>query len=801
MQSISRPLILKQAVLSMLIAVVLSLGVSFFKFSVIISETRVAVAQEYSQLLSLIEISSEQAAFHFDKEFATQIVNGLINKSLVYRAELVSKDGSIFAEAQSFDSRNRFHALAAEFLFPDVGHYSSSLHFEPDNIFVGKVSIWVDQEVLVKDFINNRLSDLLIDLLKDMVLAFLISLVFFIFVTRPLNRLTKALQHHSDDISQPLPSLDDARFANNELGVLNETFSQIWTKLEKTLKALERSDAYSKAVISQAGDAIYISNIDGKIALFNKEAARMLGIDERELMNVNLQDLHTNDSWDRFYQILIQHPLDTPLTVETEYRHSSGKVIPIEIRLIKYVLQEEAEVLILARDISARKETEREIHQLAYYDSLTLLPNRHLIMDKVRDALKACRKHKTKGALLLLDLDKFKNVNDSLGHDVGDQLLKVVGKSLNALALGDIVVGRLGGDEFVFLIPHLEDKKKEVTEQAEFFAKQVIAVCNETQYVGSHELYLSVSIGITFFDGEEDNVGILLKQADTALYNAKDAGRHTYRFYKQEMQTIIDERLQLEKSLHRAVLNKEFELYYQPQNTANGALIGAEALIRWQDGDNGFITPYIFIPVAEEIGLITALGEWVMESAFSQLETWIEHKLWQSDWTLSINVSPIQFQHPDFIATVERLLKKYSIPAELIDLELTENMLLVDLDDSRDKMTHIRSLGVKLSIDDFGTGYSSLQYLKNLPISRLKIDRSFVSDLLVDMDDEAIVRAIIALSGALGIEVLAEGVETQELLTRLKEIGCLNYQGYLFGRPIDAKSFAKEHFKDYDSNK
>lgn len=793
MQPITRPLILKQAFLSILIAVLLSMGISFLKFSEAVQETRASAAKEYAALLSLIEASSEYALFNNNVALAENIINEVLNHPLVYRAELAAHNGDMLAAEQNFDSRDRVYSWLSQLIFPEVGHYSASLYYEEEDRFVGKLSIWVDHEVFVKDFLYAQFDDFLALLIENIILTIVICLLLFLFVMQPLNRLTKLLRKHSDDISQPLPRLDDGYFAHNELGALSDTFSQLWQKLSEASKALERSDTYSKAVISQAGDAIYISDVDGRIALANKEAARMIGIEQKKLLSMNLRDLHANGTWHRFYQVLIQQALDVPKTIETQYQNVSGQIIPIEIRLIKYVLHEEAEVLILARDISSRKQAEDEIHQLAYYDGLTHLPNRHLIMEKLREAVICCRRDNSRGALLLLDLDRFKNINDSLGHDIGDQLLQVVAKNFDQLALGDITVGRLGGDEFVFIIPYLEGDQEKIEAQVSAFANQIIELCNKALHVGPHELHMSVSIGIAFFTGQEENVGILLKQADTALYNAKDAGRHTYRFYQPEMQAVIDDRLALEKSLHRALLNQEFELYYQPQNTFDGKLIGAEALIRWRDAEKGFVPPNDFIPLAEELGLIITLGEWVIEAAFDQLRQWINANLWQNDWTLSINVSPLQFQHPEFIIIVERLLKKYSIPADLVDFELTENMLLNDLKSSKEKMEHIRELGIHLSIDDFGTGYSSLRYLKNLPISRLKIDQAFVRDLLVDMDDAAIVSAVIALAGALSIEVIAEGVETKELLVRLKEMGCEVYQGYLFGKPANPDSFMREH--------
>lgn len=791
--ALTKPLFLKQALYTLLFAVGLSLVASLIKFYTDIIEVRSNVDKEFTQLLELIEKPAEQAAFRFDTVFANQLVNGLTKKTLVYRAELASEDGSLLGVAKRDDFKSRFYKIMADFLLPGVAHYSIPLTYEGSALFVGKLSIWVDQELVVQNFINESLDGLFISLLKDIFLASLISLVFFVIVTRPLKKLTTILLGHSEDLSQPLPKLDDTEFVNNELGALSDAFSEIWWKLESTLKALERSDAHSKAIISQAGDAIFLSDMEGQISLVNKAAVKMVGIDEYQLTHSHLRSLHAEDTWVDFYQDLIKQPLDTPLTIETQYRHSSGVVTPIEIRLIKYVLQESIEVLILARDISARKEAEDKINHLAYYDSLTHLPNRHWIMEKLELSMSISRERKVKGAVLFLDLDRFKNINDSLGHDVGDQLLQVVANDFKVLTDGDTCVARLGGDEFVFLFPYLEGDIELITEKVAIFAQQIVQSFNKAKFVGSHEMHISVSIGITLFDGFEDNVGVLLKQADTALYKAKDAGRNTYRFYKAEMQVMTDDRLKLEKALHRAMTHNEFELYYQPQNNVKGELLGAEALIRWHDGENGFIPPTQFIPLAEEIGLIIELGEWVMENAFYQLSQWLKRGLWKPEWTLSINVSPIQFQHPEFMINLERLLLKYNIPATLIDIEITENMLLTDLQASRLKMEHIRSLGMKLSIDDFGTGYSSLQYLKTLPIERLKIDQSFVRDLLVDSGDAAIVGAVIAMSGALDIEVLAEGVETQEHLQRLEDMGCLNYQGYLFGRPVSATQFTFNH--------
>lgn len=787
----TRSLFGKQAVATLFLASALSLVVSTITFNSNLVSSRQAIKQEFTALLALIEKPAIQAAFRIDALFAQQQMDGLMQNSHVLKAEMLDEAGQRFAFNEKPNNAERFYIEMADWLLPDIRYFSLDLYYQDQNVYLGKMIITAHRESLIKEVLSQNIRLLVSSLIKDLLLASLISLVFYWLVTRPLYGFTQVLKKQSLNINNPLPQLTPVGHENDELGELSLVFTRIWDQLTETHSALERNVAYTQAIIAHAGDAIFLVSEDGKIKLVNKASENLIGRDHSGLIGSYLGEFHTNEDWESFSELLITLPLNKPLTIETFYLADNGIKTPVEIRLIKYHLQKNTEVLLLVRDISARKEAESRINRLAFYDPLTHLPNRRYLMDQLDIAMKDSIKNKTTGCLFFLDLDRFKNINDSLGHNVGDSLLRLVAADLESVQFDGAMTARLGGDEFVMLLPRLEGNEEHITEKIATTAQNIIDVCAMPKKVGFHELHITVSIGIATFNGDEMDVTSLLKQADTALYKAKDVGKNTYRFYRPEMQAMSDERLAMDKALHQALEKNEFQLYYQPQNNEKGDCIGAEVLIRWPREDSTFTSPAVFIPIAEEIGLINEIGDWVIEESFKQLATWLRDNMWSNDWKLSINVSPIQFQHPAFVVSLEMLLVKYSIPAHYIDLEITENMLLNDLALSREKMDKIRTLGISLSIDDFGTGYSSLKYLKTLPITRLKIDQTFVRDLLEDSSDEAIVGAIIAMANALGIEVLAEGVETQAHYERLLDMGCILYQGYHFGYPVPASQFMK----------
>ena len=442
-------------------------------------------------------------------------------------------------------------------------------------------------------------------------------------------------------------------------------------------------------------------------------------------------------------------------------------------------------------DITLRKAAEDEIKHLAFYDPLTRLPNRRLLLDRLHQALATSARSNHGGALLFIDLDNFKTLNDTLGHDKGDILLQQVAQRLATCVREGDTVARLGGDEFVVMLEDLSDNPHEAATQTETVGEKILATLNQTYRLAGHEHHSTPSIGVTLFSAHQSSVEELLKRADLAMYQAKAAGRNALRFFDPEMQAVVSARASLEADLRQGIAQGQFLLYYQAQVVGEGRLTGAEALLRWQHPSRGLVSPAEFIPLAEESGLILPLGHWVLETACSQLVAWAGQPE-TARLKLAVNVSARQFRHPDFVDQVLAILESSGADPQRLKLELTESLLLDDVEDIIDKMTTLKAHGVGFSLDDFGTGYSSLSYLKRLPLDQLKIDQSFVRDVFTDINDAAIAQAIIALSQTMGLSVIAEGVETEEQRDFLSRLGCQAYQGYLFGRPGPVEDLFKK---------
>ena len=421
--------------------------------------------------------------------------------------------------------------------------------------------------------------------------------------------------------------------------------------------------------------------------------------------------------------------------------------------------------------------------ELAYYDDLTGLANRRLLTEHMEYVLDIATRENQHGALLFIDLDNFKTLNDSRGHAAGDELLKKVAESLKKVFRSTDTIARLGGDEFVILSGHLEDSEEAVINQVHSLMLKLRHVLSEKFVVLGESYHLTASIGITTFPNMADNIEMLMKQADTAMYCAKEAGRDGYHFYQPEMQAIADSRLQMETDLRHAIATGELELFYQPQVDEFGRILGVEALLRWFKKDGSMVSPADFIPIAEMTGLILPVGEWVIKEAFKQLAIWQRGDISPS-FRVSINISPYQFHQNDFVQDIKGLLNESGALASHVTLEMTEGITIKDIQSTIDKMEKLSDMGFKLSMDDFGTGYSSLMYLKKLPLNELKVDQSFVRDLETDRSDAEIAATIIAMAKNLKLEVVAEGVEDEAQLAFLTHHGCLVFQGYYFYKPM-----------------
>ena len=453
-----------------------------------------------------------------------------------------------------------------------------------------------------------------------------------------------------------------------------------------------------------------------------------------------------------------------------------------------YSDQDKPRFIVLSRDITERKQAEEEIRNLEFYDALTHLPNRRLLMDRLQRAMAASARSGREGALLFIDLDNFKTLNDTLGHDVGDQLLVEVAQRLQFSVRTADTVARLGGDEYVVVLEILSSDHLDAAAQTEVISAKILELLKQPFRLAGNEYRFTASIGATLYNGQQISKEELIKQADIAMYQAKKAGRNTLRFFNQQMQTSVNNLATLEGELRLALDKQQFQLYYQIQVNDSNLPLGAEVLIRWFHPKRGIVSPLQFIPLAEECGLILSIGAWVLEMACAQI------KAWQKDphtrhLFLAVNVSSRQFRQPDFVQQVKATVQQHGIDPGLLKLELTESMLDESIEDTIQTMNALNQIGVRFSLDDFGTGYSSLQYLKRLPLDQLKIDQTFVRDIAFDNSDKAIVRNIIVMAHSLNLDVIAEGVETEEQRQILLENSCIHHQGYLYSKPLPIDQF------------
>jgi diguanylate cyclase (GGDEF)-like protein/PAS domain S-box-containing protein len=446
--------------------------------------------------------------------------------------------------------------------------------------------------------------------------------------------------------------------------------------------------------------------------------------------------------------------------------------------------------IVLSRDITARKLAEEEIRNLAFYDALTGLPNRRLLMDRLRLALSLSVRNNYYGAVLFLDLDRFKILNDTLGHDYGDLLLLEVAARIQHCVRETDTVARLGGDEFVVLLEEIDEHAEHTSQKVALIAEKIRESLSTPFSLNGNEYQSTPSIGVCLYSGNEVSVDTLLKHADMAMYQVKGSGRNGVRFFDPAMQQIVETRSALEADLRHAVPGGQLHLYYQLQVDENLQALGAEALVRWIHPVKGMISPMQFIPIAEESTLILDIGGWVLDTACAQLALWSANAQTRL-LTLAVNVSAQQFKQPGFVEHITDLLLAYHVDPARLKLELTESVVLSDMNDVVAKMHALKILGVSLSMDDFGTGYSSLSYLKKLPLDQIKIDQSFVRDMTIDQNDQVMVQAIIGMTKNFGLNVIAEGVETEAQLNLLKHMGCLVYQGYLFSKPVPVEQFLK----------
>ncbi len=607
-------------------------------------------------------------------------------------------------------------------------------------------------------------------------------------IARPITRISQAADRiAAGELEYDFP----AQQGDGEVEHLSTAIHDMVGKLTSEInqrRSAEDALRLSAKVFESNSEAIMVTDAARNIVMVNRAFTEITGYAQEEVLGKNPRFLKSGRQSDSFYRTFFES-LDTNDSWRGEIwnKRKNGEVFPewVTLSVLRDAQGTVTHYIAIYLDITERKKEEERIQYLANYDVLTDLPNRYLLNDRLEQSITLAQRHQTKLAVMFIDLDHFKNINDSLGHDVGDELLKLVAQRLKVCLRRSDTIARQGGDEFVALLGDL-DSEDEVTFVAEKMIESLLAQFT----VGEHQLSVTPSIGVSIYPDDGDTSVQLLRNADLAMYRAKSAGRNRFEYYKPEMNVKAVQRLQLENDLRVAIAKEQLALYYQPKvNVASGDVVGMEALLRWNHPSLGFISPALFIPVAEESGLINEIGDWVLRQAALQV------RIWQSQEyrivPIAVNLSARQFSQKDFAGKVKQIVRDAGIDPAFVELELTESMLMDMGDNSLSMMNQLNESGFALHLDDFGTGYSSLSRLKLLPMKALKIDQSFVRDIATDENDESIVSATVVLAHAMEMKVVAEGVETQEQLDFIRDLQCEEYQGYLFSRPLPANEVVR----------
>jgi diguanylate cyclase (GGDEF)-like protein/PAS domain S-box-containing protein len=782
-QHLSKQLYVRLTWLTLLVGLLIGFAAALYETFGHYDAERDGRASEISYLLNASYQTATRAVATRNKALAEEVTHGILALPSIYRVAIFDERGEALSEVD----RSKFTpGWLALLLFEREQEFRVALG---EGGLEGELYVAVDREVIAQQVWGHFLETLVDESLHSVMIALTLALIFYLLVTRPLSQLSAKLHRmHPGDmtsVSLTVPAGHD----QDEIGLVVGTLNQLIAELRYSEDVL-RSDAEKlrlhAGIFQNSHDSIAITDAQGNIESVNPAFTAITGYSAEEAIGKNPRILQSGRQGREFYEAMWASLMQNGYwSGEVWNRRKDGGFYAgwLSISALRDAEGRIEHFIGVTSDNTEYKAAQERIKQMAFYDQLTGLPNRSLLRDRVDRLFAQMRREESSFAIMFIDLDNFKRVNDSLGHHVGDLLLKEVANRLSACVREVDTVSRQGGDEFVVLLPECDN------ECAQSIAARILASLSVPHNLDGNEVVATPSIGISMFPRDAGDFETLTKHADTALYRVKENGRAGFQFFMPEMNVAAHKRLELESQLRKAVEGGGFTLHFQPQlDHLHGKIVGMEALIRWQDPLLGNVPPDEFIPVAEENGLIVPIGTWVLQEACAQNKRWQEAGL--PAVPVSVNVSAVQIQQADFVGTVAGVLAGTGLAPEFLDLELTERVVMADVEQSVQVMRELDALGVSLSIDDFGTGYSSLAYLKRFPLKAIKIDKSFVRDLETNADDRTIAKSIILLAHGLNVAVVAEGVENALQLDILREQGCDTLQGYHFSHPLETEAFA-----------
>jgi len=785
-----------------ILALVVSFVTSGYQVYLDFQDERRSLDNSIERVMDASKFAASRAVHTLDYNLANEVVNGMFVYDFVTYVAIIDELGNPLAERSSEPARQNAHWYDSL-----ISNRTRGLETQLETDALGSdvyglLRMELDLVLAYESFVDRALSTLALGIGKNFILTLLFLAVFYRLVTKPLTLVSNSLDeidaNNPEGQRLPIPRGHE----KDELGLLTNNINLHLNSVEKLINdnsqaryQVEESYNNMRRLIDNLPHMIYVKDSSGRLVLVNKTFARAFQLDVDELTGEH-QTVILDHYEEKSRELIVeadnkvladQESLFIP---EFEWVDPAGNYTAMELRILPLEFRGEPAILSVGVDITERKRNQARMQHMAYHDPLTDLPNRHLFLDRLDQSLRRAIRSGQLGALVFVDLDNFKNINDSLGHSAGDTLLRQAAGRLREVVRSEDTVARLGGDEFVICMSDLGSDPDEVASLANQRTEELHGTLSEPFFISGHRLLVTASLGVALFPDGDTSASELLRNADTAMYQAKARGKDTYIQFEQSMAEATTFRLTMENDLRNALDREQFFLTYQPQVDAiTNRIIGAEALLRWQHPIRGVVSPVEFIPVLEGMGLIVKVGEWTLRAACRSVRDWMDRGLWTEDMVMGINVSPQQFSQPEFFEQVRQAIDDAGIPARCIDLEITEGMVINEVEETIIRMNQIREFGVTFSIDDFGTGYSSLSYLKRLPLDVLKVDQSFVRDLNTDSNDAAIVETILAMARHLKLETIAEGVELEEQLEFLKSKGCNRYQGYYFSPPLRVEEF------------
>lgn len=799
------------AKIGVILAFVLSFVMSFIQTSFDYIEEQKNLNKFIDRVIAVAKPPAARSVATLDEDLSYEVVNGLLQYDFIYEVVIADEQGTVLSQRLTPRDPANTRWLTQKISEP-IKEYSDVLVIPGyTEEKTGSIRFKVDMDKWLAPFYGRAYANMIFGVLRNMVLVLLLFIVFYFTLTKPLVKLAREINNINPDHPgvHRLTMLPPKR--RDELSQLIANSNHLLDIVELSLAkrravelALRKSEEHLRQIIDNLPVMIGARNIAGYYLFANKALADELGFTPDQMRNLHVRQLLKNSVFDidtmlqNDYRVIRgNEELDV---IEERFITATGKQLFLQTHIMPLAFYDEKVALIVSVDITDRKNAQAKMEFMAHHDSLTGLPNRLQLVERLEHELRRAERHGYFGAVLFIDLDQFKNINDSLGHPVGDRVLQEVAIRLQNSVRDEDLVARLSGDEFVVVLTVLDQNIETAALRAGEISEKIRTVISQPCMYDNMELRVTCSVGVVIYPDKNNSVHELLRYADTAMYQVKEKGRDSIEFFNEEMADKVSRQLVMEGDLHRALDEQQFKLHYQPKiDVMTGFVVGAEALLRWVHPTKGSISPIDFIPVLETSGMIIDVGQWVVEESCKALERWNELGLWREGTRLSINISPRQFRRNAFVDDVVQTLNKHKIPDNSLDMEITEGIVIQRVDEAITTMTVLSEYGISFSLDDFGTGYSSISYLKRLPVSTLKIDKGFVRDIIEDRNDRVLVETIITMGRLLDMELVAEGVEQLDQLKILQQFGCHYYQGYLSSPAVSLEDFERILVEDAKS--